>query len=124
MRLHALAEVAAMDCYRLGGPTKQEQLRAARAALRAHLTTRPVPAGWISVDERLPENDDKVLVYVPNNKHTKTMIDRWAMQREASIEFSSVTIETGFMWDEYEFEGVTHWQPLPAPPGAAPTKDE
>jgi Protein of unknown function (DUF551) len=71
---------------------------------------------WVSVGDRLPDSDGPVLVYTPKNKHAKVWIDCWSMQREAPVSFSSATIETGFMWDGFEFEDVTHWMPLPAAP--------
>ena len=71
---------------------------------------------WVSVRERLPDSDSPVLVYTPKNAHAKVWIDCWQMQREAPLSWSSATIETGFMWDGFEFEDVTHWMPLPAAP--------
>ena len=71
---------------------------------------------WVSVRERLPDSDGPVLVYTPKNKHAKVWIDCWSMQREAPVSWSSETIETGFMWDGFEFEDVTHWMPLPVAP--------
>jgi len=71
---------------------------------------------WVSVRERLPDSDGPVLVYTPKNAHAKVWIDCWQMQREAPLSWSSATIETGFMWDGFEFEDVTHWMPLPAAP--------
>ena len=84
----------------------------------------PLSAGlgrWVSVLERMPDSDDPVLVYTPKNAHAKVWIDRWQMQREAPLSFSSATIETGFMWDGFEFEDVTHWMPLPAAPSGGCT---
>ena len=76
----------------------------------------PEPSGWVSVYDRMPDTDNQVLVYVPANKYMKVQIDSWSMQREAPLSFSSATIETGFAWDNFEFEDVTHWMPLPAAP--------
>jgi hypothetical protein len=75
---------------------------------------------WISVEERLPTDDEPVLIYTPAGKYGKVWIDCWQMQREAPLSFSSATIETGFMWDEHEFEEVSHWMPLPQPPSEEP----
>jgi Lar family restriction alleviation protein len=73
------------------------------------------PDGWISVDDKLPPDADPVLVYTPENEFLQFAIDQWCMQTEAPVEFSSATIETGYMWCEHEFEEVTHWKPLAAP---------
>lgn len=84
----------------------------------------PLSAGlgrWVSVLERLPDSDDPVLVHTPKNKHAKVWIDCWSMQREAPLSFSSATIETGYAWDGFEFEEVTHWMPLPPLPSGGCT---
>lgn len=74
---------------------------------------------WISVNERLPDTEELVLVFVPGARYQKVGLDCWRMQHESPVEWSSVTIETGMAWDEHEFEEVTHWMPLPAAPCAA-----
>lgn len=68
---------------------------------------------WISVESRLPDNDCEVLVF---HKTLGVLMDRWRMQAEAPLSFSSVTIETGYYWDDHEFEEISHWMPLPPPP--------
>lgn len=94
-------------------------LRNAWPTLRAALQAPAAGGaqGWIPVGERLPETEDEVLIYAPSTL-AKIRTDCWRMQREAPISFSSATIETGMMWDEHEFEEVTHWMPLPPPPHA------
>lgn len=69
--------------------------------------------GWISVDERLPEVDEKVLTFA-RNKYDGS----W---------FMDITSWTGVKnHDEYKFWGygdsmkVTHWMPLPEPPKEEP----
>ena len=56
---------------------------------------------WVSVDERLPEPNVRVLVYSKVHKdHLISEID-----------------EKGRWWQTYTLlNGVTHWQPLPTPP--------
>lgn len=82
------------------------------------------PAGWISVEDRMPCDEEIVLVFVPNGRYQKVDFDCWRMQREAPLGFSSATIETGMGWDDHEWEEVTHWMPLPPPPGAHPSQQE
>ena len=71
---------------------------------------------WISVLQKMPENDSPVLVYTPKNQHQTIWIDCWQMQQEDPLGFSSVAIEVGYGWDGFEFEEVTHWKPLPDAP--------
>ena len=55
---------------------------------------------WISVAERLPENDVRVLVYI-NSERSYTKIDTDRM------------VDGKFVrW----YKDVTHWMPLPEPP--------
>lgn len=71
---------------------------------------------WISVDERLPETDDYVFVYLPNNNYLKVDVDCWQMQKESPLSFSSQTVDIGMGWDDNDFEDVSHWMPLPPAP--------
>lgn len=81
----------------------------------AILALAPGLSGWVSVAERMPDTDAEVLVWTAQG----AMLDRWRMQSEAPLSFSSATIETGMYWDNHEFEEITHWQPITAP-GIAP----
>ena len=60
--------------------------------------------GWISVDERLPTEDENVLVSTTDGIHV------------ASVD------EYGLWWpsagDACGFPDVSHWMPLPEPPKA------
>lgn len=67
---------------------------------------------WIRVEDRLPETEDEVLVF----SEFGIEVDRWRMQGECPVSFSSMTIETGMNWDDHEFDEVTHWMPIPPPP--------
>ena len=56
---------------------------------------------WISVEDRLPEEDVRVLVYLDSDRsYTKIDTDR---------------LMTGGLWVRW-FKDVTHWMPLPEPP--------
>jgi hypothetical protein len=57
---------------------------------------------WISVDERLPEEDEQVLCWC------KVESDGWS---EVASHHNSFFTDSNF-----EFLEVTHWQPLPDPP--------
>lgn len=87
--------------------------------LSEHLPTLPQPAGWVSVEERLPENDptikkhmemDKfgfltVLVYNGTVKQTNRFFcnaPNFGLPKTDGWEWASIN--------------VTHWMPLPTPP--------
>ena len=66
---------------------------------------------WIPVAERLPGNDDFVLVIV-SGKVGKITLDN-------AIELASFSMDEGWileMWPEWEDPKVTYWMPLPEPP--------
>lgn len=71
--------------------------------------------GWISVKDRLPENDGKYMV--------------WYKGEEDICEFDTDSQTFGYTYDDYDEmyshlvcwddgmnKDVTHWQPLPEPP--------
>ena len=62
--------------------------------------------GWISVKDRLPDQNIRVLVWMQDNEEEYTQIDtdRW-----------SCTMEQGYHWIRWG-NRVTHWMPLPQPP--------
>ena len=87
-----------------------EPLRAMSDAL---LSTHPSPpegmAGWISVDERLPQPFTTVLIHPrPTGYCCEGEVNT---QRQ----WSYGEYETGFGHHQIKCK-VTHWQPLPAPP--------
>lgn len=63
----------------------------------------PKDDGWISVKDRLPQADERVLVYFKNKIR----------------DFQSITLSE-FIDGEFDIVGrlfqVTHWQPIPQPP--------
>lgn len=59
-----------------------------------------VPAGWVSVAERLPENGAQVLIYTPNARTFKVWIDE--------------RYDGG--WNDWNDSEVSHWAPMPAAP--------
>lgn len=69
--------------------------------------------GWISVEERLPEWDETVLVFNPAY-HGRARI---------KIAYIAQIDKHGQGWDLMDGEdlryGVTHWRPLPNPPTVA-----
>jgi hypothetical protein len=63
--------------------------------------------GWVSVDERLPENSDWVLyVCALGNKNP-----------ESGLASYDIVDERFYYTDNFDWiAGVTHWQSLPSPP--------
>lgn len=80
------------DCQGIDGDDFAEILRRVWQA---------APDGWISVKDRLPEDDTPVLVYCPDAP-LPYGIDYWSQ------------FGLGFYWS-HDSE-PTHWQPLPEPP--------
>ena len=69
---------------------------------------------WIPVTERLPGNDDFVLVIVCGKAGCITL--------ENATELAQFSMDEGWileMWPEWEDPKVTHWMPLPEPPKEA-----
>jgi hypothetical protein len=65
---------------------------------------------WISVKDRLPEDGSSVLVFIPDYP------DAYLSNRVAWLDCDT----TPPLWihEGVDIDGVTHWQPLPAPPEA------
>ena len=72
---------------------------------------------WVSVEERLPELPEKdwcskMVISCGKNGHVAPMIWERAQVRGKMIE------RWKYHWDRiYDGAGITHWMPLPAPPG-------
>lgn len=63
---------------------------------------------WISVKERLPGNDERVIIYDAQYQQS------YEGFREGDHWFLSTRDDND--WDYQIMHHVTHWQPLPAPP--------
>ena len=59
---------------------------------------------WISVDERLPDDNDRVIAFRPNEPETSAYkyCIMWGWSVKVSLKQHS--------------RGITHWMPLPHPP--------
>ena len=96
-------------------PKNEEQAKAyfwARKALRPTLTT---PNEWVSVEERLPEVGQEVLVYWRNTS-----------QKAEHFELTHYDGDHWFLLDNTErpWIVVVAWMPLPAPPDRRPPEGE
>lgn len=56
---------------------------------------------WISVKDRLPEKNDRVLCFSP---------------QAAGAETGGISVQWGWMCKSCKSSDITHWQPLPEPP--------
>ena len=63
---------------------------------------------WISVKDRLPEEEERVLIY------TKTNITKYGTytKRYGAYRKEGFICQDGFMW----LNTASHWMPLPQPP--------
>jgi hypothetical protein len=80
-----------------------------------HGLAHPTPddaSQWISVSERLPEDDQMVVVYDPDN----TILKVWPAQWDAENQAFTAGSHKSAGW--FEKDEVTHWMPLPKPPAA------
>ncbi len=72
---------------------------------------------WISVEDRLPEEDDVFFVLIHDDSDFVAIpeVSWWALDGI----FTDTGKPCGAYWeieDEYKFYKVTHWMPLPEPP--------
>ena len=75
------------------------------------------PNEWVSVEERLPEVDDSVLVYIIDtfNNRGNIVITKYTIGLNSKMEW------LGFEYNSFK---ATHWMPLPAPPDRRTTEVE
>ena len=92
-----------MEAFELGIAALREQ---ANATQRVTNTDNALN-GWISVEERLPEPGQMVLVYCNSRMHTMHVTVSTYMQTYSKVRRC--------YWSR-RIKNVTHWMPLPAPP--------
>ena len=76
-----------------------------------HAKKQPETNGWISVEDRLPETGEEVLVYDCFGQ----------LNEKPDLSMSSASYKNGMWYDylgniHFYGEDITHWQPLPEPP--------
>jgi hypothetical protein len=64
---------------------------------------------WISVKDRLPEFDKTVLVFLKG-------FSACGFSIKDSIKPGVLSIDRGWLVDNFMVGNITHWQPLPEPP--------
>lgn len=66
---------------------------------------------WISVKDRLPDEDGEVLIYMPNEDWEELIaIVPFSVEHK---KFYSYSDEVAI---DQELKRITHWMPLPEPP--------
>lgn len=68
---------------------------------------------WISIEDRLPEADQNVLLYVDYSVYeTITMFVGHLLERDGHHHWAP------YDWNGlgFNFDDITHWMPLPEPP--------
>ena len=77
---------------------------------------------WISVKDRLPEEDGKYLVFEQSSGRTNTSI-LWFAKDARKVDrydfkgrWKNAWYEYDSEWGHYTVNSVTHWQYLPQPP--------
>lgn len=99
-------------------PENEEQAKAyfwARKALRSTLTP---PNEWVSVEERLPEKKQDVLMLFKSGN----MAVGWWHDADEHITFWCAYTDDGFYTDCDDMP--THWMSLPEPPDRRPSEGE
>lgn len=73
--------------------------------------------GWISVEDRLPKNDDDVLILSVDKQDNSRQIN---MSAYTYVTFGGQKLGQKYWASPYEdfdlHEIVTHWMPMPKPP--------
>lgn len=102
---------AEMLCQRHGWDA--EMLKEILALIKAGRAA----SGWVSVEERLPEEDKYVLLF--DGKDLRVgMLTHETGTWEESYHKVQYWIDTDENWTP-DFEEVTHWMHLPTPPAAS-----
>lgn len=68
---------------------------------------------WISVKDRLPEDDEKYLIYPP--MWGNYVVEFWPYDDHNGIKKNSFYLESEYN-EITNLENVTHWMPLPDKP--------
>ena len=99
-----------------------KQLRNAPITILQEEPTVEVVQEWISVKDRLPEEDGKYLVFEQSSGRTNTSI-LWFAKDARKVDrydfkgrWKNAWYEYDSEWGHYTVNSVTHWQYLPQPP--------
>jgi hypothetical protein len=73
-------------------------------AVNNYISSQPINSGWVSVEDRLPDDDQTVLV--TNGQRVKEVC--FAQRTKLDM--------PNFRFTTMKFDEITHWMPLPSPP--------
>jgi hypothetical protein len=112
-----------------GQPTPEMWMEAVNQASEALQSAQSLQRpggsdGWISVEDRLPEFGETVLVHYPSAGPGATAHLCGEDERKMLSKVWSGIFDAKNIWDHPEMfhpiNDVTHWQPLPSPPKQQP----
>lgn len=77
---------------------------------------------WIKCSERMPEDDDVVMVYLANGHYCEDWVDK---DTGDFLNYECLWADGKIPMQALKHGSyATHWMPLPAPPKEAPSRDE
>ena len=75
---------------------------------------QPTVSGWVSVNDRMPENEEIVIGYTPCDGYM--FVGFWRTWKSGNYEWSDWNIITSMRSTKKITKKVTHWMPLPPRP--------
>lgn len=99
---------------------------ARRIEALASQTAQGEAVAWRKFPDELPPPGTECLVELPFLGGTYRAVDRWELQRDAPLEWSSATVVTGMGWSDYG-DDVLRWIPIDnvtAPPAPSASFQE
>lgn len=77
-----------------------------------------IASEWISINDRMPEMETQVLVYgTIHEQNDIYLAEYFVVNHYRDNELIDIKVEAWESLWGYEVENVTHWMPLPSPPG-------
>lgn len=71
---------------------------------------------WIAITERLPEQNDRVLLFDADSEGGGRIVQGYRSTRDGLKKTKWMAENYGYDGDDGPAPGVTHWMPLPPPP--------
>ena len=118
-----LQDIEQSVVFRARTGTMSDEMRAARKIvdkirMAPSLITLTPPNEWVSVEERLPEDDApagrKQITVLVCSKAKKVLVASRIYEPER--EYNGKVYPARWRWSKLMNNYVTHWMPLPAPP--------
>ena len=107
-------------------PENEEQAKAYFWARKALQPTITPPSEWVSVEDRMPEDDTpagrKQITVMVATKAGKVTIASRVFEPER--DYCGKVYPARWLWSRWLNNHVTHWMELPAPPDRRPPEGE